>query len=279
MSQRFGRRPSASLIVALLALVVAMSGSAVAATRLFNGDRVIRKGTLSGNRLRRHTLTGVQINLNKLGKVPSAAHADQASIAVNATNATDALAATDALNAGNAAQLGGQPASSYLTSASRIGTGGVVTVAGTAGGATRTLVTHGPFTVTMTCTTSGAATGLTVTATSTEANSDLDGTVAPTAGAATDLTGTLGTLPRSGFFPTTGSLCRCRRRAAPRPWSTGATGSTGPPPGTASQTSPASPDAAFEGEKTRRRGVRMARIPAPAGRHNQALRSPRDRTC
>lgn len=167
------------MVVAIVALFVALSGGALAANRLTNGDKLIKKGTLSGNRLRGHTLTGSQINLNKLGKVPSAAQADAAGSAISATNATDAVTAT------NAMELGGQPASSYLTSGNRIGTNGSVTVAGTAAGATRTLFTAGPFTVTMTCTTSGGATSITVTATSREANSDLDGSLAPAANTAT----------------------------------------------------------------------------------------------
>jgi hypothetical protein len=66
------RKPSPAMIVALLALVVAMTGTAVAATTLANGDKVIAKHTLSGNRLRPHTVTGAQIKLTKLGTVPKA---------------------------------------------------------------------------------------------------------------------------------------------------------------------------------------------------------------
>jgi hypothetical protein len=90
------------MVVAILALVVAASGTAVAASKLVNGDSLIRKGTLSGNRLRRHTLTGNQINLRRLGKVPSARHADRATSAALATNATHATNAINAINATNA---------------------------------------------------------------------------------------------------------------------------------------------------------------------------------
>lgn len=75
------RRPSPSMVVALVALFFAMSGTAVAATHLVSGDSLIKKSTLSGNRLRKHTVTGTQINLSKLGKVPSAVHADNATSA------------------------------------------------------------------------------------------------------------------------------------------------------------------------------------------------------
>ncbi len=53
-------RPSAAMVVALVALVVAMTGTAVAAG-LVNGDTLIAKNTLSGNRLRNHTVTSLQI--------------------------------------------------------------------------------------------------------------------------------------------------------------------------------------------------------------------------
>ena len=73
------RRPSPSMVVALLALVIAASGTAIAASTQVSGDSLIKKNSLSGNRLRNKTLTGTQINLSKLGKVPSAIHADAAS--------------------------------------------------------------------------------------------------------------------------------------------------------------------------------------------------------
>jgi hypothetical protein len=72
MRNVFGCRPSASMIVAVLALVLAASGTAVAASKLVSGDSLIKKHSLSGNRLRNHTITGKQINMGKLGAVPSA---------------------------------------------------------------------------------------------------------------------------------------------------------------------------------------------------------------
>jgi hypothetical protein len=179
MSKFAPRRPSASMIVAVLALVMAMSGSAVAASRLLNGDHLIRKGTLSGNRLRKHTLTGRQINLKKLGTVPSASYAHTAGQATAAGYATTAGSAT---SAGNADSLGGQPASTYLTNASRVGTPGIVKVSGSTAGTTATLLKSGPFTVQMTCTTSGADTSMYLSASTGEANSDLNGTLNPTPG-------------------------------------------------------------------------------------------------
>lgn len=72
------RAPSPASIVALIALVFAMTGTAFAAGTLVNGDKLIKKSTLSGNRLRPHTVTGKQVDLSKLGKVPSAVRADSA---------------------------------------------------------------------------------------------------------------------------------------------------------------------------------------------------------
>jgi hypothetical protein len=93
MSKVIRHKPSASLVVAIIALVVAASGTAVAASSLVSGDGLIKKHSLSGNRLVNHTLTGKQINLNKLGKVPNAANADHATNANHATNADNATTA------------------------------------------------------------------------------------------------------------------------------------------------------------------------------------------
>jgi hypothetical protein len=140
------RRPSASMIVAMIALVIAVSGSAVAASRLVNGDRLIRKRSLSGNRLRNHTITGRQINMSKLGTVPSA------------TAAGDALA------------VDGQTASAFEPSSHWIRTGLVKAPVGQ----TVALASFGPFTLSLQCAKHGA--GLTydasILASSTEANSD-----------------------------------------------------------------------------------------------------------
>ena len=58
------RRPSAAMVVAIVALVVAASGTAVAASRMVNGDSLIKRNSLSGNRLRNHSITGKEIRLS-----------------------------------------------------------------------------------------------------------------------------------------------------------------------------------------------------------------------
>ncbi|HST24677.1 MAG TPA: hypothetical protein VLJ76_01680 [Gaiellaceae bacterium] len=103
MKWALNHRPSPALVIALLALVIAASGTAVAAsTALVSGDSLIQKNSLSGNRLKNHTVTGVQVNLAKLGKVPSAKAADSAKTAGSATNANHATSADSATHATNA---------------------------------------------------------------------------------------------------------------------------------------------------------------------------------
>jgi hypothetical protein len=83
-------RPSPPMAVAVTALAVALGGTAAATTRLVGGDSVIRKGSLSGNRLRAHTIGRSEVNILALGEVAKAAHADAAATATLATDATTA---------------------------------------------------------------------------------------------------------------------------------------------------------------------------------------------
>lgn len=89
MSQSKRRRPSGAMVVAVIALIVAMTGSAFAGPleTLINGSS-IKKHSIPGNRLINHTLTGQQINLSKLGAVP---HAGTAASAAHATTAANAV--------------------------------------------------------------------------------------------------------------------------------------------------------------------------------------------
>ena len=164
MGTAFRRRPTTSLVVSIAALVVAMSGTAVAAGALSSGDALIKKHSLSGNRLVNHTLTGKQINLNKLGKVPSAKNADHATVADSATTATSATSATSATNA---SELGGQPPSAFLPS-SAAQRSGIVTVSQGTGG--KQILSSGPLSVTLSCTVSGGVTTATLDAVSTVSN-------------------------------------------------------------------------------------------------------------
>ncbi len=61
------------MAVAILALIVALGGTAYAAQTINGG--AIKKQTISGGKLKPKTLTGFQINTNKLGTVPAARRA------------------------------------------------------------------------------------------------------------------------------------------------------------------------------------------------------------
>ncbi|HEY1854568.1 MAG TPA: hypothetical protein VGG40_08270 [Solirubrobacterales bacterium] len=75
MRKLWKHRPSPALIVAFVALVVALGGTAYAAQ--INGN-AIQKHSIGGGKLKQKTLTGYQINTNKLGTVPSAKVAGRA---------------------------------------------------------------------------------------------------------------------------------------------------------------------------------------------------------
>ncbi len=145
MGKLVRRRPTPSMVVSVIALVLAAGGTAVAAGHLIRGDRLIRKRSLSGNRLRNHTLTGKQVNMAKLGTVPSAA------------------------NAQNANTLGGQGPTAFEPASDFIRTGLVKAPVGQS----VSLANFGPFALTLTCSagTKGAILAE-IDATSTEANSD-----------------------------------------------------------------------------------------------------------
>jgi hypothetical protein len=61
------------MVVAIMALVVALGGTAYAAQHINGG--AIQKQTIGAGKLKKKTLTGFQINLNKLGAVPKAKRA------------------------------------------------------------------------------------------------------------------------------------------------------------------------------------------------------------
>jgi len=72
MRKLFKRRPSPGLIVGMIALVVALGGTAYAAQ--INGNSIMKQ-SIGGGKLKQQTLTGYQINVNKLGTVPTAKRA------------------------------------------------------------------------------------------------------------------------------------------------------------------------------------------------------------
>jgi hypothetical protein len=105
------RRPSPAMAVAFVALLAAVSGTAVAlpgrntvdsgdlkrgavknvdiARGAVTGSKV-RNRTLTGPKLRANSVTGTQIDEASLGQVPSATSANSATTATNASNAANA---------------------------------------------------------------------------------------------------------------------------------------------------------------------------------------------
>jgi hypothetical protein len=93
MKQLKSRRPSPAMVVAIIALVVALAGTAYAAQTINGG--AIKKQTIGAGKLKHKTLTGYQINTNKLGVVPAAQRASHTYWAVvnNPTGAGNAALA------------------------------------------------------------------------------------------------------------------------------------------------------------------------------------------
>jgi hypothetical protein len=81
-------RPSAAMIVACIALVAAIGGSAYAAAKLDSSD--IQDRSLKGKDLVDDTLRGRQVRERSLGEVPAAARADTAATAARADVAANA---------------------------------------------------------------------------------------------------------------------------------------------------------------------------------------------
>src|SRR5581483_1970285 len=106
------RRPSPALVVSVLALVIALGGTAFAGptaqlVKAISGNS-IKPHSIKGNRLVSNTLTGTQIKETSLKEVPKAFTSEFAGAATTAESAKTATSATTATSAGNAAKLGGQ---------------------------------------------------------------------------------------------------------------------------------------------------------------------------
>src|SRR5436853_5149195 len=93
MPRRFRPRITYANVVSTLALILALGGVSYAAVRI-NG-KTIKDRTVTAKKIKKNSLTGNEINELKLGKVPSAALAD---------------------NATNAGTVGGQSAQSFKLS-------------------------------------------------------------------------------------------------------------------------------------------------------------------
>src|SRR3954466_13291511 len=76
--------PTLALAAAVLALMVAVSGTAYSVAKVA-GDSLLKKHSLSGNKLKADTVTGKQVKESSLGTVPSAASAAHAAVADRAS--------------------------------------------------------------------------------------------------------------------------------------------------------------------------------------------------
>lgn len=132
------RRPSAALVVAIVALFAALGGTGYAAATLSGRD--IQRRSIPANRVIPNALGGGQINESKLGVVPAARESLTAQSAVSATTAASATTAESAQTAQNAQnavnaqssqdslKLQGRDATAFLANSVRV-TATAVTVA------------------------------------------------------------------------------------------------------------------------------------------------------
>jgi hypothetical protein len=111
MKAMLSRRPSAAMVVALIALFAATGGVGYAAATIDSGDIVnntvrskdVHNRDLRATDVKKESLGGGVIKESTLGQVPSAASADTAQ---QATNAQDAVNAQNAVNSQTAAAVG-----------------------------------------------------------------------------------------------------------------------------------------------------------------------------
>lgn len=176
------RRPSAALVVAIVALFAALGGTGYAAATLSGRD--IQKRSIPANRVITNSLGGGQINESKLGPVPVAQQALTAQTAASATEATHATSADSATTAQDAQQLQGHDATAFLANRTRVVVAQV------------TVVTGGSSTVTASCAVTekgiggGGAWMIEGTNTPTELDAQLNSSFPlPAAGGSADITG------------------------------------------------------------------------------------------
>jgi hypothetical protein len=104
-------RISYANVAATLALVLAVGGTSYAAG-LISG-KSLKNRSVAGKKLKKNTVTGTEVRESKLGKVPSANVADNATHADNAATADTAAGST---TSANASKLGGATPESYRVS-------------------------------------------------------------------------------------------------------------------------------------------------------------------
>jgi hypothetical protein len=145
-------------VVSIIALLVALGGSAYAASKI--GTKQIRNNAvttakikaraITTAKLRNGAVTGAKVKESTLGVVPSATNAQNA---VNATSAQTAVSATNAQNAVNAATAASAQTAVTAANFSRYFTSGLRKASA---GETITLASAGPFTFSGECVENGA---------------------------------------------------------------------------------------------------------------------------
>jgi len=112
-------------VIATIALFIALSGGAYAASQLPKnsvGSRQLKKNSVTAAKIKDGAVGGAKIDLSSLGTVPSASHsqsattaghADTATSATSAGHADSAASAGTAATANNAKALGGKSASAF----------------------------------------------------------------------------------------------------------------------------------------------------------------------
>jgi hypothetical protein len=156
MRRFLASRPSPAMAVAFVALLAALSGTAIAlpgTNSVDSGDiknnvvrskdvrnnnlrgKDVRNGSLGGADVRNNSLTGLDINESTLGQVPSAATAGSAGTAATATRANsagavDALKTAGAQKVGSSASNADTPTARAAASEVTLFTAGVLTVYG-----------------------------------------------------------------------------------------------------------------------------------------------------
>lgn len=154
--RRVREKLSFSNVVAVLALFVALGGSAYAATQLPKnsvGAKQLKANAVTGAKVKNGSLTGADISVQTLGTVPSAANAANAAHAASADTATHAASAGTATNATHAVSADTATAATSAASANVVGG---VEVKGfsyqtPSNGGTATLFSMDGLTLTATC--------------------------------------------------------------------------------------------------------------------------------
>lgn len=190
MSRIRFNKPSPAMAVSVIALFVALGGTGYAATAVVSPGASSAKAKKKKTRRVVSDTTADKKLIRSQASGLSVRFAKTAQNANNAVNATNAIRAQNASNANNASNLGGQPPSAYAGSA-RLAETGIVGLAGTAAGASRTVVVVGPFTISLTCTRDATnKVSASLDATSSEANSVIFGHLVGAAGTKQPLTST-----------------------------------------------------------------------------------------